>query len=95
MNEEPELLKPLPEDKPTWPPPADCGNASPVPTQHLAVPIPTTPQSAAPVSAGLIPQEYELPPELVQQGWRKFWSKRESRPYFWNKATGNYTLTAS
>lgn len=30
----------------------------------------------------------ELPPDLVQQGWRKFWSKRENRPYFWNKSTG-------
>ncbi len=32
--------------------------------------------------------EPELTPELVQQGWRKFWSKRENRPYFWNKITG-------
>uniref|UniRef100_A0A182IIZ6 Uncharacterized protein n=1 Tax=Anopheles atroparvus TaxID=41427 RepID=A0A182IIZ6_ANOAO len=30
----------------------------------------------------------ELSPELTQQGWRKFWSKREGRPYFWNKLTG-------
>lgn len=36
--------------------------------------------------AGFI--EPELSPELVQQGWRKFWSKRENRPYFWNKLTG-------
>lgn len=21
-------------------------------------------------------------------GWKKFWSKRENRPYFWNKLTG-------
>lgn len=26
--------------------------------------------------------------ELQQQGWKKFWSKRENRPYFWNKLTG-------
>jgi len=32
--------------------------------------------------------EPELPPELLQQGWRKFWSKRGNRPYFWNKLTG-------
>ncbi|EEB18306.1 Phosphorylated CTD-interacting factor, putative [Pediculus humanus corporis] len=32
--------------------------------------------------------EHDLPPELLQQGWRKFWSKRENRPYFWNKLTG-------
>ncbi|XP_036326773.1 mRNA (2'-O-methyladenosine-N(6)-)-methyltransferase [Rhagoletis pomonella] len=30
----------------------------------------------------------ELTAELVNQGWRKFWSKRESRPYYWNKITG-------
>lgn len=30
----------------------------------------------------------EMPPELIHQGWRKFWSKRENRPYFWNKLTG-------
>ncbi|XP_055613614.1 mRNA (2'-O-methyladenosine-N(6)-)-methyltransferase [Uranotaenia lowii] len=30
----------------------------------------------------------ELHPELVNQGWRKFWSKREGRPYFWNKMSG-------
>ncbi|XP_033337712.2 phosphorylated CTD-interacting factor 1 isoform X1 [Megalopta genalis] len=30
----------------------------------------------------------ELSPELQQQGWKKFWSKRENRPYFWNKLTG-------
>ncbi|VVC46001.1 Hypothetical protein CINCED_3A025548 [Cinara cedri] len=32
--------------------------------------------------------EPELPIELLQQGWKKFWSKRENRPYFWNKLTG-------
>ena len=24
----------------------------------------------------------------VKQGWKKFWSKRENRPYYWNKASG-------
>lgn len=28
-----------------------------------------------------------LPPELANQGWRKMWSKRENRPYYWNKLT--------
>ncbi|KAK9511151.1 hypothetical protein O3M35_005766 [Rhynocoris fuscipes] len=32
--------------------------------------------------------EPELTPEMIQHGWRKYWSKRESRPYFWNKLTG-------
>lgn len=30
----------------------------------------------------------ELHPDLMHQGWRKFWSKRENRPYFWNKLSG-------
>ena len=32
--------------------------------------------------------EHDLPLEIFQQGWRKCWSKRENRFYFWNKATG-------
>ncbi|GFR12269.1 mRNA [Trichonephila clavata] len=30
---------------------------------------------------------HDLPPDLLQAGWRKFWSKRENRPYFFNKIT--------
>ena len=30
---------------------------------------------------------HDLPPELLQQGWRKFWSRREGRPYYFNKVT--------
>lgn len=30
----------------------------------------------------------ELSSEQFQQGWRKLWSKRENRPYFWNKQNG-------
>lgn len=32
--------------------------------------------------------EPELSPELLKLGWKRFWSKRENRPYFWNKLTG-------
>ncbi|CAL8102082.1 unnamed protein product [Orchesella dallaii] len=32
--------------------------------------------------------EHDLPPELLSAGWRKFWSKRENRWYFWNCNTG-------
>ncbi|QQP57181.1 PDX1 Cterminal inhibiting factor 1, partial [Caligus rogercresseyi] len=32
--------------------------------------------------------ETDLPGELLSQGWRKFWSRRESRPYFFNRLTG-------
>ena len=30
---------------------------------------------------------HDLPLELLQAGWRRFWSRRESRPYFFNKIT--------
>ncbi|UYV81185.1 PCIF1 [Cordylochernes scorpioides] len=30
---------------------------------------------------------HDLPLELLNAGWRRFWSKRESRPYFFNKLT--------
>ena len=30
---------------------------------------------------------HDLPPTLLANGWRRFWSKREGRPYFFNKVT--------
>ncbi|XP_067001786.2 mRNA (2'-O-methyladenosine-N(6)-)-methyltransferase [Anabrus simplex] len=50
-------------------------------------PGPQMPQTPHGIPAGGF-MEHDLPPELLQQGWRKFWSKREHRPYFWNKLTG-------
>lgn len=47
-----------------------------------------TPQTAPNPSVAAPGYSEELHPELVNQGWRKFWSKREGRPYFWNKLTG-------
>lgn len=44
---------------------------------------PKPPDQGAPINYG-----EELNAELVQQGWKKFWSKRENRPYFWNKISG-------
>lgn len=52
---------------------------------HSPQPMPQTPQGLPSVGGYLEP---ELTPELVYQGWRKFWSKRENRPYFWNRLTG-------
>lgn len=79
MNEEVEVK--VPDERQVWPP-VDPANVSPIPSQHIS--MPTTPQGA-PINPNT---EYELPFELVQQGWKKFWSKRENRPYFWNKLTG-------
>jgi phosphorylated CTD-interacting factor 1 len=28
-----------------------------------------------------------LTQDMINQGWRQCWSKRENRPYFWNKIT--------
>ncbi|XP_025833905.1 phosphorylated CTD-interacting factor 1 [Agrilus planipennis] len=81
MNEEVEVK--LTDDRAVWPPPEGL-NTSPIPSQHLGVP--TTPQGAPANVAAF--SECDLPFELVQQGWRKFWSKRENRPYFWNKLSG-------
>lgn len=65
-----------------WPP---IDNIPPVVTQHMN--MPQTPQGP-PAPTGTAFPEYDLPYELTQQGWLKYWSKRENRPYFWNKNTG-------
>lgn len=83
MNED--LSTKSDEERPIWPP-VDSATVSPISGQHgISMPIPTTPQGAP---ANQNNMEYDLPFELTQQGWRKFWSKRENRPYFWNKLTG-------
>ena len=54
--------------------------SGPVPSPSaLAYMSPTQPQSPDPV--------HDLPADLLQQGWRKFWSRRENRPYLFNKIT--------
>lgn len=69
---------------------------SPVPTTPTT---PTTPIKSAgspefpattPSGAPGTSMNYgeELSMEMINLGWRKFWSKRENRPYFWNKVTG-------
>ena len=30
---------------------------------------------------------HDLPAELLSLGWRKIWSRKERRPYFYNKIT--------
>ncbi|XP_013168370.1 PREDICTED: phosphorylated CTD-interacting factor 1 [Papilio xuthus] len=46
---------------------------------------PQTPGAPVPLAQHLAA---DLHPDLIQQGWRKYWSKRENRPYFWNKISG-------
>merc|ERR1719295_1886249 len=52
-------------------------------------PVPQTPGTASPQQQMTQQQfEVDLPPDLLQVGWRKYWSRRENRPYFFNRATG-------
>ena len=46
-------------------------------------------QDSFPISPGPLSPDpvHDLPVELLQAGWRRFWSKREQRPYFFNKMT--------
>lgn len=62
--------------------------APPIGIDHPAVPLPIIPQTPHGIPVGGSFMEHDLPPELLQAGWRKYWSKRENRPYFWNKLTG-------
>ncbi|ESO96929.1 hypothetical protein LOTGIDRAFT_115378 [Lottia gigantea] len=56
----------------------DLKGPGPVERQDSITSVPSpTPSGSDPV--------HDLPPELLQAGWRKFWSKREGRPYFFNK----------
>ncbi|KAA0192391.1 hypothetical protein HAZT_HAZT002422, partial [Hyalella azteca] len=61
---------------------SSSGLHSPAPQTPTAVP----PSLLSP-QANMSP-ETDLPPEMLSAGWRKFWSKREHRFYFWNKTTG-------
>lgn len=58
---------------------------TPIPDQNALSAAQPHPGSVLGISGYM---EHDLPPELLQQGWRKFWSKRENRPYFWNKLSG-------
>ncbi|KAL1124160.1 hypothetical protein AAG570_001930 [Ranatra chinensis] len=62
------------------PPPMALEHPVPIVHPHMG-------QPPHPMSPGGY-MEPELTPEMLAQGWRKYWSKREVRPYFWNKNTG-------
>ncbi|KAM7355341.1 phosphorylated CTD-interacting factor 1 isoform 2-T2 [Cochliomyia hominivorax] len=75
-----------PAGGPTCSSPSTPTKTGPSPLEHMMA---HTPQGGPPpmYTAGGGYGE-ELTAELVNQGWRKFWSKRENRPYYWNKITG-------
>ena len=53
-------------------------------------PVPQTPLQSPPLSHMQPSNAFEtdMPHELLAQGWRKFWSRRENRPYFFNRMSG-------
>lgn len=71
-----------------------CGSPPPPSTPTKSSPPELTAQAHTPQGPPTVPHSSaasfgeELPTYMVNQGWRKFWSKREHRPYYWNKATG-------
>ncbi|EDV52561.1 phosphorylated CTD-interacting factor 1 [Drosophila erecta] len=70
-------------------PMASCSSPSTPTKTHAPSPLESmahTPQGPPTLGPGGYGEE--LTAELVTQGWRKFWSKRENRPYYWNKVTG-------
>ena len=60
------------------PPSLDGSSGGEAPTSGMLSPG-QQPQSPDPV--------HDLPPELLEVGWRRFWSRREGRPYFFNKVS--------
>lgn len=68
-----------------------------IPSSAALSPTPSTSSSVSPTNSSshlsppaqpAVPDPvHDLAPELLQIGWRKFWSKREGRPYFFNKIT--------
>ena len=74
------------------------GNSVPLGSPTIATPGLSSPPAgmssppgvgASPIPSFGNPNDpvHDLPLELLQAGWRKFWSKREGRPYLFNKIT--------
>ena len=74
------------------------GNTVPLGSPTVSTPVLSSPLPgmSSPLGVGVNPipsfgnpndPVHDLPLELLQAGWRKFWSKREGRPYLFNKIT--------
>ncbi|XP_013883113.1 mRNA (2'-O-methyladenosine-N(6)-)-methyltransferase [Austrofundulus limnaeus] len=53
----------------------------------LGSPSGSTSSQGPPLSPSTTSKSPELPDELVQAGWSKCWSRRENRPYYFNRFT--------
>ena len=58
-----------------------------VPSPSTNMMSPRTPGMLSPSSSGGHDLVHDLPIELLHAGWRRFWSQREAREYFYNKIT--------
>jgi len=84
VNQNVEILPATP-DTPSLPAtPASLVNHSGLLSPGLSSP---GAQSTSSGSGGTPDPVHDLPPELLAAGWRRFWSRRENRPYFYNKHT--------
>lgn len=87
------MAAPHPSAGPGTPTPSTPGQPAPRGSTLLAANHSLERQNSADSGIPLSPQPmspdpvHDLPVELLQRGWRKFWSKRENRPYYFNKMT--------
>jgi phosphorylated CTD-interacting factor 1 len=74
---------------PTFPPNGQKSSIllSPSPSSSSTSSVFSPGSSAAPPNGFSAPTDEELPLELVQQGWHKYFSKRENRFYYFNSTT--------
>ena len=67
--------------------PGTPGTPGPFPVPQT--PVGNAPPMMQPPAGPSSAFETDLPAELLNQGWRKFWSRRENRPYFFNRVSGD------
>lgn len=71
-----------------FPPTTPTGFPPTTPTKTVPPDMGHTQQGPPGATSAVFAPNEELPPDLVMQGWRKYWSKRENRFYYWSKLTG-------
>nr|XP_033770394.1 mRNA (2'-O-methyladenosine-N(6)-)-methyltransferase [Geotrypetes seraphini]XP_033770395.1 mRNA (2'-O-methyladenosine-N(6)-)-methyltransferase [Geotrypetes seraphini] len=66
---------------------ANENHGSPREETPLMIHSPGTSSQSQPTSPKPVRLVQDLPDELIQAGWEKCWSKRENRPYYFNRFT--------
>jgi len=67
--------------------PLSVPSPGPVPSPGTTMMSPRTPGMLSPTTSGGHDLVHDLPADLLHAGWRRFWSQREAREYFYNKVT--------